>query len=112
MEFEINGSIWEIEEIADYEMRVKAENDCTLGLTVYTEQKVYITKEQKNKEKTLRHELEHVWLFENGHNAHERSFTHEDVCEIVASSWKFIEETIKEYAELKNIRNNKAKEKE
>ena len=101
MEFEINGSIWEIEEVAEYEMRVKAENDYTLGLTVYTEQKVYITKEQKNKEKTLRHELAHVWLFENGHNAHERSFNHEDVCEIVASSWKFINKITSEYTKWK-----------
>ena len=46
----------------------------------------------------LKHELTHVWLYEYGHNQNDdKTFSYEDVCEVVASSNDFINEIIKEY---------------
>lgn len=61
-----------------------------------------LLKDQANIIKTLKHELTHVWLYEYGHNQNdEKTFTYEDVCEIVASSNDFINETVKVYLKQK-----------
>lgn len=41
---------------------------------------------------TLKHELVHVWLYENGHKNQDGKevFSYEDVCEIAALSNNFI----------------------
>lgn len=98
MKFRCNSSKWEIEEIENYQMRIKAENDYTMGLTVYMEQKIYLAKEQGNIIKTLKHELAHVWLYEYGHAQNEKTeYDYEDICEIVACSNDFINEVVNEY---------------
>lgn len=45
---------------------------------------------------TLKHELMHVWLYENGHKNqnNDEIFTYEDVCELVALSNNFINEIV------------------
>lgn len=97
MEFEINNTTWTIEEVSEENMIREGEKDYTLGLTIYKPQRILLLKNQKNIKKTLIHELIHVWLYEYGHNSGERQFTHEDVCEIVASSNNFINNVIKDY---------------
>lgn len=42
-------------------------------------------------------EVDHVWLYEYGHNQSEKEFNNEDVCEVVASSNDFINEIIQKY---------------
>ena len=52
---------------------------------------------------TLKHELMHVWLYENGHKNQDGQeiFDYEDVCELVALSNDSINRIVEEY--LKNI---------
>jgi len=48
---------------------------------------------------TLKHELMHVWLYENGHTNQtgDEVFDYEDVCELVALSNNSINKIVKEY---------------
>ena len=48
---------------------------------------------------TLKHELMHVWLYENGHTNQtgDEVFGYEDVCELVALSNNSINKIVKEY---------------
>lgn len=57
-----------------------------------------LLKDQANIIRTLKHELTHVWLYEYGHNQNDdKTFTYEDVCEVVASSNDFINEIVDQY---------------
>ncbi len=96
MQFKINGNIWFINEISKTEMEEKFEEDA-LGYTNYGEQVIYLLNYQANILRTLRHELTHAWLWEYGHYQHEKEFTNEDVCEIVACISDFINEVIERY---------------
>ena len=98
MKFEINNTEWEIEEVEKDKMTCES-SEWTMGLTVYMEQKILLLKGQPNMEKTLKHELTHVLLYEYGHNQHNenKKYDYEDVCEIVASSNDFINEVVKRY---------------
>ena len=97
MKFEINGSEWEIIIVSEDKMNNEQKNDYTLGLTIYSKQEVWLLEGQSNIIKTLKHELTHVWLFEYGHNAQEKEFNHEDICEIVASSNNFINDVVTKF---------------
>ena len=97
MEFEINNGLWTIEEVSEEEMIREGEKDYTLGLTIYKLQRILLLRNQKNIKKTLVHELMHVWLYEYGHNAQDRQFNHEDVCEIVASCNDFVSDIAKRF---------------
>lgn len=47
---------------------------------------------------TVRHELAHVWLYENGHPYQEDGrFTYEDLCEYIALSNRFVYEVSERY---------------
>lgn len=48
---------------------------------------------------TLKHELMHVWLYENGHTNqnNDEVFGYEDVCELVALSNNSINRIVNEY---------------
>ena len=52
---------------------------------------------------TLKHELMHVWLYENGHKNQDGNeiFNYEDVCELVALSNSSINKIVKEYLKSK-----------
>lgn len=100
MKFKINNTEWTIEEVDEATINNEMKNDGALGVTIYKTQKVMLLKDQANIIKTLKHELTHVWLYEYGHNQNDdKTFTYEDVCEVVASSNNFINEIIKEYLE-------------
>lgn len=52
---------------------------------------------------TLRHELAHVWLYENGHPYQKGGcFTYEDLCEYIALSNRFVYEITSRYMHAKD----------
>lgn len=56
--------------------------------------------------KTFMHELTHVYLYETGHNQSEKEFNNEDVCEIVANSYNFVNKSLVEFiSNLSDIAN-------
>lgn len=98
MKFKINNTEWIIEEVDEATINNEMKADETLGLTKYKNQKIMLLKDQANIIKTLKHELTHVWLYEYGHNQNDdKTFSYEDVCEVVASSNDFINEIVKQY---------------
>lgn len=54
---------------------------------------------------TLKHELMHVWLYENGHKNQDGNeiFNYEDVCELVALSNNSINRIVSLYLEEKGF---------
>lgn len=102
MKFKINNTEWTIEEVDEATINNEMKSDGILGVTIYRNQKIMLLKDQANIIKTLKHELTHVWLYEYGHNQNdEKTFTYEDVCEVVASINDFINEIVQEYLEQK-----------
>jgi len=100
MEFEINNTTWTIEKVDEATINNEMKSDGTLGVTIFKNQKIMLLKDQANIIKTLKHELTHVWLYEYGHNQNDnKTFTYEDVCEIVASLHDFIGEVVEQYKE-------------
>lgn len=98
MKFKINNTEWTIEEVDEATINNEMKNDGTLGATIYKIQKIMLLKDQANIIKTLKHELTHVWLYEYGHNQNDdKTFSYEDVCEIVASINDFINEIVQAY---------------
>lgn len=53
---------------------------------------------------TLKHELMHVWLYENGHKNQDNQemFSYEELCEYVAYSNNFINRVVDKYLKAKN----------
>ena len=103
MDVIINDSNYTIELVSEEEMSKEAENEDTLGLTIFKEQRILLLRDQANMTKTLIHELIHAWLYEYGHNAQDKQFSQEDVCEIVASAYRFIYSTLQDFTECKNL---------
>lgn len=103
MEFKINNTTWTIKDVDEPIINNETKTDCTLGVMIYKTQEIWLLKEQANVIKTLKHELMHVWMYEYGHNQHEKEFNFEDVCEIVASSNDFINEVVEMYKLEKGI---------
>lgn len=98
MKFKINNTEWTIEEVDEATINNEMKADGTLGLTIYRTQTIMLLKDQANITKTLRNELTHVWLYEYGHNQNDdKTFSYEDVCEVVASSNDFINEVVNQY---------------
>lgn len=99
MDFVINNCKWHIKEISGQEMRYEKgrEGYYTHGLTCYSENTIYINETSSEKERTLKHELTHCWLYMYGHNQDEKEFNNEDICEIVASINNFINEIVEKY---------------
>lgn len=105
MKFKINNREWTIEEVDEATINNEMKGEETLGVTIYKTQKVMLLKDQANIIKTLKHELTHVWLYEYGHNQNEdKTFSYEDVCEVVASSNDFINEIVRQYKEKIGIK--------
>lgn len=51
---------------------------------------------------TLRHELAHVWLYENGHSIQQEGcFTYEDLCEYIALSCNSVYNITEQYKKEK-----------
>lgn len=106
MKFKINNTEWLIEEVDEATINNEMKSDGTLGVTIYRTQTIMLLKDQANIIKTLKHELTHVWLYEYGHNQNDdKTFSYEDVCEVVASSNDFINEVVQAYLK-QNIEEN------
>lgn len=105
MKFKINNTEWTIEEVDEATINNEMKADGTLGVTIYKTQTIMLLKDQANIIKTLKHELTHVWLYEYGHNQNDdKTFSYEDVCEVVASSNDFINEIVRQYKEKIGIK--------
>jgi len=96
--FEINGYIYTI-----YDINRITGKENYVGRSHYEDKTIYVeygTEEQMLL--TLKHELMHVWLYENGHTNqnNDETFGYEDVCELVALSNNSINKIVNEY--LKN----------
>ncbi len=94
MKFKINGTEWIIKIVDEATMNNEMKNNGYLGSTTYKTQEILLLENQANILKTLKHELTHVWLWEYGHNQHEKEFNFEDICEIVAGSNNFVNEIV------------------
>ena len=105
MKFKINNTEWTIEDVDEAAMNNEMKNDGTLGVTIYKTQKIMLLKDQANIIKTLKHELTHVWLYEYGHNQNDdKTFSYEDVCEVLASSNDFINEIVEQYKQNNGVK--------
>jgi len=97
-EFEINNKIYCIFDTNKIEGK-----DSYVGESRYEQGIVLIeygTKEQMLT--TLRHELAHVWLYENGHSIQvEGCFTYEDLCEYIALSCSSVYKITENYKKKK-----------
>jgi len=98
MKFKINNTEWTIKEVDEATINNEMKSDGALGVTIYRTQIIMLLKDQANITKTLKHELTHVWLYEYGHNQNDdKTFSYEDVCEVVASINDFINEIVQAY---------------
>ena len=78
-----------------------------VGRSHYEEKTIYIEKGNfKDMLLTLKHELMHVFLYENGHTNQNKdeTFGYEDVCELVALSNDSINRIVKLYLEEKGLK--------
>ena len=76
-----------------------------VGQSQYDKGKIFIEKgTEKNMLITLKHELMHVWLYENGHKNQDGNecFSYEDVCEYSALANNSINKIVKLYIDSKN----------
>lgn len=96
-QFEINNNIYTI-----YNVDKITGKENYVGRSHYDDKTIYIEKgTRKDMLLTLKHELMHVWLFENGHTNQDGKevFNYEDVCELVALSNSSINRITKFYLE-------------
>ena len=96
--FEINNKIYTIYDIDKIEGKKSY-----IGKTEYDNTDIFIEIGSfEDMLLTLKHELMHVWLYENGHKNqnNDEVFGYEDVCELVALSNNSINKIVAEY--LKN----------
>ena len=94
-DFEINNRIYTIYDIDKIEGRKNI-----VGQSIYNDTDIYIEEgTYKQMLLTLKHELMHVWLYENGHTNqdHNEVFSYEDLCEYVALSNDSINKIVNEY---------------
>jgi Zn-dependent peptidase ImmA (M78 family) len=99
--FEINNNIYTIYDVD----KIKGKENY-VGRSHYDDRTIYIEKGTKEDMLlTLKHELMHVWLYENGHTNqnNEETFGYEDVCELVALSNNSINRIVNLYLRAKNF---------
>ena len=94
-QFKINGHIYTI-----YNVDKITGKNSYVGRSNYNDKTIYVeygTKEQMLL--TLKHELMHVWLYENGHKNQDNQeiFDYEELCELVALSNDSINRIVNEY---------------
>lgn len=93
--FEINGrvyTIYNVEKIQGKESRI--------GEASYEDTNIYIEYGSISQMLlTLKHELMHVWLYENGHKNQDNNecFSYEEMCELVALSNRSINKVVDMY---------------
>lgn len=99
--FTINGKRYTIYDV----QRIEGKKSY-VGQSQYDEGLIYIEEgEEEQMMLTLKHELMHVWLYENGHKNQdgEEIFGYEDVCEYSALANNSINRVVDEYLFEKNI---------
>jgi len=100
-EFEINENRYSIYDVNKIEGR-----NTIVGRSDYNELTIFVEKGSLEQMLlTLKHELMHVWLYENGHTNqnNDETFGYEDVCELVALSNDSINRIVKEYLHNKKL---------
>ena len=100
-EFEINENRYSIYDVNKIEGR-----NTIVGRSDYNELTIFVEKGSLEQMLlTLKHELMHVWLYENGHTNqnNDETFGYEDVCELVALSNDSINRIVKEYLHSKDL---------
>lgn len=98
--FIINNKIYTIYDVDKIEGRKSY-----VGQSVYDDTNIYIERGTfKEMLLTLKHELMHVWLYENGHlnQTKQCNFNYEELCELVALSNNSINRIVKLYLDSKN----------
>lgn len=103
-EFTINDKIYSIYDV--YKIDGKKSY---VGRSNYDDRTIYVeygTYEQMMY--TLKHELMHVWLYENGHKNQDGKevFSYEDLCEYAALSNNSINKIVNLYVNSKNLLKN------
>lgn len=99
--FEINNNIYTI-----YDVDKIQGKENYVGRSHYEDRTIYVEKGTKEDMLlTLKHELMHVWLYENGHKNqnNDETFGYEDVCELVALSNNSINRIVNLYLRAKNF---------
>ena len=100
-EFEINNRIYTIYDVDKIEGKKSY-----VGSSNYDKNEIFIEKGNlKQMLLTLKHELMHVWLYENGYKNQigEGIFSYEDICELTALSNTSINRVINLYINSKNL---------
>ena len=100
-QFIINGNIYTI---YDVDKIIGKEN--YVGRSHYEDKTIYVEKGNfKDMLLTLKHELMHVWLYENGHTNQNKDevFDYEDMCELVALSNDSINRIVDLYLKEKGL---------
>lgn len=76
-----------------------------VGRSHYEDKTIFVEKGTKEQMMlTLKHELMHVWLYENGHKNqnNQETFDYEELCELVALSNNSINRIVNLYINSKN----------
>ena len=100
-QFIINGNVYTI-----YDVDKITGKENYVGRSHYEDKTLYIEKGLfKDMLLTLKHELMHIWLYENGHTNQNKDevFDYEDMCELVALSNDSINRIVNEYLSNKNL---------
>lgn len=100
-DFVINKHIYSIYDVD----RITGKNSY-VGRSDYEDRTIYVEKGKiENMLLTLKHELMHVWLYENGHKNQDGNeiFDYEDVCELVALSNNSINRIVNLYLKEKGL---------
>lgn len=107
VEFYINNDKWIIEEkpkdllLKIYKDEIDEEACYVFGLTIRSENKIYINKEmcKDQKIKTLKHELTHCYIWNYGlYNV--SNFNEEMVCDLVSSINDFINDIVGKFKKI------------
>ena len=101
-QFIINGNVYTI-----YDVDRITGKENYVGRSHYEDRTIYVEKgAYKDMLLTLKHELMHVWLYENGHTNQngDEIFGYEDVCELVALSNDSINRIVKLYLDEKGFK--------
>ena len=98
--FIINNNIYTI-----YDVDKIIGKNSYVGRSHYEDRTLFIEKGTKEQMMlTLKHELMHVWLYENGHKNqnNQETFDYEELCELVALSNNSINRIVDLYTNSKN----------
>ncbi len=101
-QFIINNNIYTIYDVD----RIEGKENY-VGRSHYEDKTIYVEKgDIENMLITLKHELMHVWLYENGYTNQNQDevFDYEDMCELVALSNNSINRVIDLYLEEKGFK--------